>query len=142
MSQKESDRDTYGCSKAKYKARIRSAMREVWQWSKPRREAFKRAKFKENGITYQKCELCGKRYRLNQKESFLKKDGTVAKRERSCLVCHHKEEIPDVFDPNFMTRMFCEQYKNPVDGYLILCNDCHTNIHNGGDKSGKSFKKK
>jgi len=127
---REMEHELYGCSRAKYKARIRAVIRQLWQWSKPRKEAFRRARKKYNGSTVEVCEMCGETYEPNEKEFMVRKDGNLSKKKVACLVCHHKEQIPDVFEPDFMVKMFCEQFENPSDGYMILCNDCHYKVHN------------
>ena len=78
---------------------------------------------------YEHCERCDKAYRIGAKERVIKKNGEKSKKERPCLVVHHIEPIPSVFDPLFLVKMFCEQYDNPADGYLVLCNPCHEETH-------------
>jgi hypothetical protein len=124
----------YGKSRAKYHEGIRNAVRMIWLISKGRKDAFKRTRVKNTDgsakIYKECCEHCGKQYAIKEKEFRVKKNGELSKKRTSCLVAHHIELIPSVFDPMFLTYMFCEQCDNPSDGYLILCNDCHYKVHN------------
>ena len=130
---KEAEKIKYGCTLAKYKGRIRSAVRKLWMISKGRKGAMIRSRTHAGSEVkfkyYEHCERCNKAYRLKQKEEVLKKDGTPAKDKRTCLVVHHIEPVPDVFDEKFLINMFCEQYDNPADGYLVVCHDCHDKEH-------------
>ena len=132
--QKALDLKLYGRSKAKYHEGIRNAVRKIWLISKGRKDAFTRTRVPNTDGSAKKfkerCEHCGKQYAIGQKELKTKKDGELSKKKTSCLVAHHIETIPSVFDPMFLTYMFCEQYDIPSDGYLILCNDCHYEVHN------------
>ena len=130
---KQAEKDKYGCTFAAYKGRIRSAVRKLWMISKGRKDALMRSRTDANNEQrfkyYEHCEVCDNPYRIGAKEYTIKKNGEKSKKERPCLVVHHIEPIPDVFDPLFLTKMFCEQYDNSADGYLVVCHDCHEEEH-------------
>jgi len=125
--------DKYGKTKAMYEGAIRSAVRKVWMISKGRKDALLRARVKntEGGRKKfkEKCQICGNTYFIKEREAYIKKDGTKGKTTRPCLVVHHIKPVPSVFNPNFLTYMFGEYKEDPADAYMVLCNKCHTKIH-------------
>ena len=130
---KQAEKEKYGCTFAAYKGRIRSAVRKLWMISKGRKDALMRSRTNADKDQrfkyYEHCEVCKDSYRIKQKKRTIKKNGEPSKKEIPCLVVHHIQPVPDVFDVEFMTRMFCEQYDNPADGYLVVCHDCHDKEH-------------
>jgi len=130
---KTEEKKLYGCTLAKYKGRIRSAVRKLWMISKGRKDALIRSrtiagsdhKFKY----YEHCESCKQGYRIGQKEHTILKNGSKSKKARPCLVVHHIEPVPDVFNERFLINMFCEQFEDPSDGYLVVCHSCHEKEH-------------
>lgn len=104
-----------------------AAIRKLWLMSPMRRAALKDAEVRE---------------------SYFKKDGTPAKREKlvgyRCQKCgelfgakevtvHHVVDVREAgWDWNwFIEKMFCEP-----NGLLVVCKDCHKAIHKG-PKNGK-----
>jgi hypothetical protein len=129
---KQEERDLYGCTLAMYKGRIRSAVRKLWMYSKGRKDALIRSRYETISERYkwlETCANCRDAYRIGQKEFTTLKNGKQSKKKRPCLVVHHIEPVPDVFHEKFLINMFCEQHDNPADGYLVLCHDCHTKVH-------------
>ena len=133
LKTKAEQKALYGCTFAAYKSRISNSVRKLWMISKGRKDALLRSRTHAGTEVrfkyYEHCERCDKAFRLKQKEEVLKKDGTPAKAKRTCLVVHHIDQVPDVFDPKFLVYLFCEQYDNPADGYMVLCHDCHEEVH-------------
>ena len=132
MKTKAEQKALYGCTFAMHKGRIRSAIRKLWMMSKGRKDALIRSR--EEAIDSRRkfmetCERCKDLYFIGQKESFVLKSGKKSKKARPCLVVHHIEPVPDVFCREFMINMFCYQYDNPADGYMVLCHGCHTKVH-------------
>lgn len=79
-------------------AKIRSAVRQVWQRSKARKECVKRCTETDGHL---RCEICGEII----PQSKFKVD--------------HTNQVGDVND-GFITRMFCTS-----DGLVGMCKDCH-----------------
>lgn len=134
--EKKKMKGIYGKTRGAYEAQIRGAVRKIWSQSRPRANALKRTRIKNTDITSRKkllevCERCGVTHYIGERVPKIKKDGTVSKVKEKCLVVHHIEHIPNVFHSEFLTKMFCEQFDNPADGYLILCQKCHKKIHSG-----------
>ncbi len=130
---KEEQKKLYGCTLAKYKGRIRSSNRKLWMISKGRKDALIRSRTHASSDVkfkfYEHCERCDKAYRIGQKEYTILKSGKKSKKQRPCLIVHHIEPVPDVFDEKFLINLFCEQWDNPVDGYQVLCHECHELTH-------------
>lgn len=76
--------------------KIRTAIRQVWHWSYPRKLCVERCT-NPNGFVY--CELCKKK---------------VPK-----IFVDHKKNVGDV-DSGFIERLFC-----PSKGLQGLCKKCH-----------------
>ena len=114
--------------KQNLEAKIRSAIRDLWMKSEQRRDAFIRSRQPCTDGSRKKwvevCEMCGKTAYIGEKEFKTKKDGTPSKVKRPVLVCHHLDHVPHVWEPDFLSRMFCDS-----DRLQILCNDCHTQVH-------------
>ena len=130
---KQAEKEKYGCTKAMYEGRIRSAVRKIWMYSKGRKDALIRSRTHASTDVsfkyHEHCERCNNALRIGAKEYTIKKNGERSKKKRPCLVVHHIEPVPSVFDPNFLINMYCEQYDNPADGYLVVCHDCHEEEH-------------
>lgn len=77
--------------------KLRSAIRQVWSWSYPRRLCVKRATDHETGFAT--CEQCGK---------------TVAK-----IYPDHIKPVGELSD-GYIERMFC-----PSSELQALCSKCH-----------------
>jgi len=118
---------------AKFETQLRGAVRIIWMKSEVRKNAMHRSRVNNTGAGahkyYETCEVCGVKHRLGAKEFKTKKDGSLSKQERSCLAVHHIEPIPDVWHSDFLKRMFCRQFEDPLDGLLVVCNKCHDEIH-------------
>jgi hypothetical protein len=112
----------------KLETQIRSAIRDVWMKSTPRKEAFIRSRIPCGDGSRRKwletCEMCGKTAYIGEKEHKTKKDGTPSKVKRPVLVCHHIDEVPHVYHPDFIKMMFCAKER-----LQILCNPCHDAEH-------------
>jgi hypothetical protein len=140
MDDKLKEKEIWGKTFSSFESSIRNAIRQVWMYSKPRRDAVKRSRIKFNGKTFERCEICKKTFAPRQKEFFVKKDGTLSKKAVSCLTVHHITTIPSVFHPDFMKYMFCTHLENPADGYLVLCRDCHNKEHSKGDDKDNALR--
>ena len=115
--------------KQNLEAKIRSAVRNLWMQSEERKKAFVRSRIPCNDGSRRKwletCEMCDRSAYIGEKEFKTKKDGTPSKVKRPILVCHHIDEVPHVWEPDFLARMFCDS-----DRLQILCHDCHEKMHN------------
>ena len=113
--------------------KIRGAVRSLWMQSDIRRDALKRSRIPCNDGSKRKwletCEVCGKCATIGEKEHKTKKDGTKSKLKRAVLSVHHIDEVPGVWEPDFLSRMFCRHSDDPVSRLLVVCNECHDNIH-------------
>ena len=109
-------------------AQISSALREVWMKSPNRKAALVRSRKPcEDGSRkkwVETCEVCGKTAYVGQKEFKTKKDGTPSKVQRPILVVHHINEVPNVWEPDFMARLFC-----PTEDLQVVCGMCHDAAH-------------
>lgn len=118
---------------ANLEAKIRSAIRDLWMKSEQRREAFIRSRQPCTDGSRKKwietCEMCGRWAYVGEKEFKTKKDGTPSKVKRPVLICHHVDEVPHVWEPDFLSRMFCDS-----DRLKILCHDCHDELHENNAK--------
>jgi hypothetical protein len=107
--------------------------------SEQRKEAFLRSRRPCRDGSRKKwveaCEECGKTAYIGEKEFKTKKDGTPSKQTRRVLICHHVNEVPNVWEDDYLRRLFC-----PSDELKILCNSCHDKEHSK-EKLPKSKKK-
>ena len=112
---------------------ISSALREVWMKSPQRKDALKRSRKPCTDGSRKKwvecCEACGKTAYIGQKECKTKKDGTPSKVQRPVLVVHHINGVPNVWHPEFMSRLFCSP-----DELQVLCHACHDREHEPSKK--------
>jgi len=108
--------------------RIRSAVREVWMKSEERKNALLRSRKPCKDGSRKKwvetCEICGKAAYIGQKEFKTKKNGEPSKVQRPILVVHHKNEVPNVWAGDFLSRLFCS-----VDNLQVVCHKCHDKEH-------------
>lgn len=108
--------------------KIRSAMRDVWMKSVERRNALIRSRIPCNDGSRKKwlesCEVCGKTAYIGQKEHKVKKNGEKSKVMRPILAVHHINEVPNVWHPEFISRLFCDE-----DDLLVVCHPCHDKAH-------------
>lgn len=113
---------------ASLEAKIRSACRDLWMKSEQRRDAFIRSRQPCTDGSRKKyvetCEVCGKTAYIGEKEFQIKKDGTPSKRKQPVLIAHHLDEVPHVWEPDFLSRLFCDS-----DRLQIVCHDCHRQLH-------------
>jgi 5-methylcytosine-specific restriction endonuclease McrA len=99
----ERTRNSGSWTEARFFGFIRSALRSAFQKWGPKHEARRNAKLAYN--TYE-CAACG--------DTFGSKDVQVD----HIVPAGSLKEFSDL--PGFVERMFCE-----VDGFQVLCKDCH-----------------
>ena len=109
-------------------SQISSTLRELWMRSEPRRQALVRSRIPCLDGSRKKwletCEQCGKTAYVGQKEHKIKKNGEPSKVTQTILVVHHLDEVPNVWHPEFMKRLFCS-----VDRLQVVCHECHDRHH-------------
>ncbi len=112
----------------KLDTQISSELRRLWMKSEPRKAALIRSRVPcEDGSRkkfLETCERCGKTAYIGEKEHKIKKNGEPSKVMRPVLVVHHVKEVPNVWEADFMERLFCHE-----DDLMILCNFCHDEVH-------------
>ena len=118
----------YGMTNAKFFGRLSSMIRKEWMYSKPYRDALKRAKVPysspENRRKFQiKCEQCGEQYFLGER---VVTGQTKAGKDKTSLAYQvdHKKDVGSMksFDNlgGVIKRLFC-----PPEGLQVLCKFCH-----------------
>lgn len=108
--------------------KISATMRLLWMTCAERRKALIRSRFPCRDGSRKKwiesCESCGKTAYIGEKEFKTKKDGSPSKQTRKVLVVHHVNEVPNVWEHDFMKRLFCHE-----DDLKVVCHECHNEAH-------------
>lgn len=107
---------------------ISSELRRLWMKSTPRKNALIRSRVPCTDGSRKKwvetCEECGLTAYIGQKEHKIKKNGEPSKVMRPILIVHHIDEVPNVWDADFMKRLFCHE-----DRLQVVCHKCHDKYH-------------
>ena len=77
----------------------------------------------------EQCFRCKDTYYIGEGYRAITLKGLPSKKVTKCLVVHHINEVPNVFDPKFMIDLYCEGSDDPQDGYQVLCQKCHIETH-------------
>jgi hypothetical protein len=121
----------YGTTEAAFFGKIRSALRKMWSYSKPYKDALSRSKVPYLTPGHRKysiqCERCHSKYAIGERivtgETKLGKEKTSL-----AYAVHHKIEtgtLKSFEDISiFAEKLFCAP-----EGLLILCWECHRKSH-------------
>lgn len=135
------DKARYGGHRSALESTLSNANRKVWMMSWGRSEAFRRSRIPCTDGSRKKfkevCCRCKTSYYIGEKYFPLTVKGVPSKKAKPRLIVHHKYEVPNIWDDNYMKYLYCEQLDDPQLGYQILCQECHIETHRELEKEKK-----
>ena len=125
----------YGMTDAAFFGKIRSSLRQQWKYSKPHKDAMRRAKVPYVGEGRRRvsvrCEKCHAEYAIGEK-IVTGTTKTGKEKKVTAYAVHHPVEAGTLkcWDDisGFVERLFC-----PPEQLEVLCLSCHKEAHKKED---------